>query len=157
MLPIDDSPKQIDTGTAFGRREIDRVLSGKAEDEPVVVTVVGRELRKSIGMKATDHPAESMRTAIKNAVCCFGERNRDVLKSITAEDGPEFAMPSERKDLGTPVDFTHPYFLFFQKNFSADSIVAVGTFPKIKMICIRFLYLLVFFLFALAARAAPTR
>ena len=85
------------------------MIGKKGKNEPVVVIVVERKLRKSIWIKAADHSAESMQTAIKNVICYFGERYRDVFKSITADNGSEFALLSELKDLGIPVYFTHPY------------------------------------------------
>ncbi len=106
---IEDRPKEIDTRREFGHWEIDSVLGKKGKDEPVVVTIVERKLRKSIWVKAADHSAESMQTAVKNVIGYFGEQYRDVFKSITADNGSEFAMLSELKDLGIPVYFTHPY------------------------------------------------
>lgn len=109
---IDDRPKEIDTRMEFGHWEIDSVLGKKGKDEPVVVTIVERKLRKSLWMKAADHSAEAMQTAVKNAIDYFGDQYREVFKSITADNGSEFAMLSELKELGIPVYFTHPYASF---------------------------------------------
>ena len=106
---IDDRPKEIETRAEFGHWEIDSVLGKKKKDEPVVVTIVERKLRKSIWIKAADHSAESMQTAIKTVIDYFGEQYRKVFRSITADNGSEFAMLSELKDIGIPVYFTHPY------------------------------------------------
>ena len=106
---IDDRPKEIDTRMEFGHWEIDSVLGKKGKDEPVVVTIVERKLRKSLWMKAADHSAEAMQTAVKNAIDYFRDQYRDVFKSITADNGSEFAMLSELKELGIPVYFTLPY------------------------------------------------
>ena len=106
---IDERPQEINTRTEFRHWEIDSVLGKKGEDEPVVVTIVERKYRKSIWIRALNHSAEAMQAAIKTAIDYFGDHYRDIFKSITADNGSEFAMLSELKALGIPVYFTHPY------------------------------------------------
>lgn len=63
----------------------------------------------SIWIKVPDHSAEAVDAALRNLFRDYGEKYREVLKSITADNGSEFTNLSLIEELGVDVYFTHPY------------------------------------------------
>ena len=106
---IDERPKDIDTREEFGHWEIDSVIGRKKEGEPQVMTIVERKLRMSIWIKVRDHSAEAIDEAMQELISRFGSKYTEVFKSITGDNGSEFANLSKLEDVGISVYFTHPY------------------------------------------------
>ena len=106
---IDDRPEEIDMRAEFGHWEIDSVIGKKNANEPVVATIVERKLRKSIWIKAANHSAEAMQESITNLISEFGDEYKEIFKSITADNGSEFALLGNLEKVGIPIYFTHPY------------------------------------------------
>lgn len=106
---IEERPESIENREEFGHWEFDSVLGQKGENEPVVVTMVERKTRNCIWLRAENHTADALMDAVHAAFEPYkGYLNR-VFKSITADNGSEFARLSELKELGIAVYFTHPY------------------------------------------------
>ena len=93
---IEERPKEIDTREEFGHWD-------------QVMTIVERKYRKSIWLKVRDHSAEAIDEALKRLFSEYGDKYREVFKSITGDNGSEFANLSELESKGVPVYFTHPY------------------------------------------------
>ena len=106
---IEERPKEIDTREEFGHWEIDSVIGQKKEGQFQVMTIVERKYRKSIWLKVRDHSAEAIDEALKRLFSEYGDKYREVFKSITGDNGSEFANLSELESKGVPVYFTHPY------------------------------------------------
>lgn len=106
---IDERPKDIEKRTEFGHWEIDSVLGFKDESQPVVMTLVERMTRNVLWIKAKNHTAAAIEEALAESFKAYGERYADVFKSITADNGSEFAGLSKLEILGIGVYFTHPY------------------------------------------------
>ena len=87
---IEERPKEIDTREEFGHWEIDSVIG-------------------SIWLKVRDHSAEAVDEALKRLFSEYGDKYKEVFKSITGDNGSEFANLSELESKGVPVYFTHPY------------------------------------------------
>lgn len=106
---IELRPESVELREEFGHWEADTVLGSKRDEEPCIVTLVERKSRKAIWIKATDHTADSVQAAIQSVVDYFGSRASSVFKSVTGDNGSEFARLAELAAQGTSVYFTHPY------------------------------------------------
>lgn len=106
---IEERPKSIDMRAEFGHWEIDSVLGWKNENEPAIVSLTERKLRHSIWLKVKNHSAEAVDEALNTLFETFGNKYREVFKTITADNGSEFANLSMLEAKGIAVYFTHPY------------------------------------------------
>lgn len=106
---IELRPESVELREEFGHWEADTVLGSKYEDEPCTVTLVERKTRKAIWIKAADHTADSVQAAIQSVVAYFGSMAQAVFKTVTCDNGSEFARLTELISQGTAVYFTHPY------------------------------------------------
>ena len=106
---IELRPESVKLREEFGHWEVDTVVGSKHEEEPCTVTIVERKTRKSIWVKAADHTAESVQAAIQSVTNYFGSMSAVIFKSITGDNGSEFAKLAELENEGIKVYFTHPY------------------------------------------------
>jgi IS30 family transposase len=106
---IDERPESIDLREEFGHWEIDSVLGKKGEREPAVVSLTERTYRVCIWLKVEDHSAEAVDKAVRKLFLEFGDKYDKVFKTITADNGSEFANLSNIETKGVGIYFTHPY------------------------------------------------
>lgn len=106
---IEERPDIVDSRTQFGHWEADTVVGKKDEGEPCVLTLVERMTRMCLWVKAENHTAEAIQTALKAVMESFGEQKSEVFKTITGDNGSEFADLSLLEDGKLKVYFTHPY------------------------------------------------
>ena len=106
---IEERPECVDLREEFGHWEIDSVLGKKGENEPAVIALTERKLRKSIWLKVRNHSAEAVDEALEALRNIFGDNYNDVFKTITADNGSEFANLSRLEEKGIVVYYTHPY------------------------------------------------
>lgn len=71
--------------------------------------LVERKTRHAIWIKAVDHTASAVQEAVRRVMNYFGSKVSDVFKTVTADNGSEFAQLTELAKQGTQVYFTHPY------------------------------------------------
>ena len=93
-------------------REIDTVIGKKDENEPCVLTLVERMTRMCIWVKAKNHTAEAITKALQQIMSQFADRKDQVFKTITGDNGSEFAGLSLFENGSLKVYFTHPYSSF---------------------------------------------
>lgn len=106
---IDERPEIVRFRTEFGHWEIDTVLGKKCEDEPCVLTLVERMTRMCLWIKAENHTAEAIQAALEQVMAYFGTQKNEVFKTITGDNGSEFANLTLLEDGRLKVYFTHPY------------------------------------------------
>lgn len=106
---IELRPESVGLREEFGHWEVDTVLGSKYEDEPCTVTMTERKTRNSIWIKAASHTADAVQEAIQSIMDYFGIKASTVFKSVTGDNGSEFARLAELASQGTSVYFTHPY------------------------------------------------
>ena len=106
---IEDRPEMVELRTEFGHWEIDTVIGKKDENEPCVLTLVERMTRMCIWVKAHNHTAEAINEALQQVMSSFGEQRDQVFKTITGDNGSEFAGLSLLENGTLKVYFTHPY------------------------------------------------
>ena len=95
---IEERPEIVDFREEFGHWELDSVIGKKTEGEPVVITLTERTTRQCIWLKVKDYSAEAVNEALKALFDEFGGLWHEVFKTITADSGSEFALPSELED-----------------------------------------------------------
>ena len=102
---IELRPKSVEDREEFGHWEIDTVL-GKSEADEVLLTLDERKTRKRYIMRLPSKKAQCVNEALETLKEEYGDKFNQVFKSITADNGSEFANLSE---IGVPVYFAHPY------------------------------------------------
>lgn len=106
---IEERPETVALREEFGHWEIDSVLGQKKDTEPAVMTLVERKTREALWLKVRDHSADAINEALSELFESFGNQYTAVFKSITGDNGSEFARLSEFEAGGISVYFTHPY------------------------------------------------
>lgn len=106
---IEERPETVDLREEFGHWEIDSVLGKKKDREPAIMTIVERQTRMSLWIKVKNHSSLAIDEALQNLMNQFGNKKSEVFKSITDDNGSEFANLSKIENSGTSVYFTHPY------------------------------------------------
>ena len=106
---IEERPESVELRNEFGHWEIDSVLGLKNENEPVVITLVERMTRMCLWIKAKNHTAEAMQEAFEDVVSMFLSKKNQVFKTVTGDNGSEFATLADFEKYGMSVYFTHPY------------------------------------------------
>jgi len=106
---IEERPESVDTREEFGHFEIDSVVGRKDKEDDCLLTLIERKTRKEFLFKMDGKDADSVNYAIQSIMAAFGEQKSKVFKSITADNGPEFAGLTELLKGTCEVYFTHPY------------------------------------------------
>ena len=106
---IDERDSEIELRTEFGHWECDLVL-GKKSGDHVILTMLERMSRMFLMIEVKDKTSESVLTAFKDLFNEYSEHAGEVFKTITSDNGSEFAKLSELETLAeTLVYFAHPY------------------------------------------------
>jgi len=105
---IDVRPQEINDRLTFGHWEIDTVVGKKNKSEPVILTLTERLTRYQITIKM----AGKNEAAVKETMEHLSKGNPHfpkLFKSITADNGSEFASLSEALQGLSDIYFAHPY------------------------------------------------
>ncbi len=111
---IEKRPKEIEERKEFGHWEMDSVL-GKRGSKNTLLVLTERKTRNEIIFKLKDHTAEAVVSAVDRLEKKWGELFKQVFKSITVDNGSEFAYCEEleRSAIGsgkrTQLYYCHPY------------------------------------------------
>ena len=95
---IEERPEIVVLREEFGHWELDSVIGKKTEGEPVVITLTERKTRMCIWLKEKDHGVEAANEALKALFAEFGDLWHEIFKTITTDNGSEFALLSELED-----------------------------------------------------------
>lgn len=110
---ITERNAEIDTRQEFGHWEIDTVLGIKSKEDAVLLTLAERKTRHYIARKIPGKTADAVMAALIELQEEYGERFATVFKTITSDNGQEFASLSQLEEAtSTQVYFTHPYSSF---------------------------------------------
>lgn len=106
---IEERPAKVELREEFGHWEIDTVIGKKSQDE-ALLTLTERKTRKELIFKIGAKASDAVNTAIEGLRKEYGTHFQHVFKTITADNGSEFAElgPSVEKE-ETEIYFTHPY------------------------------------------------
>lgn len=111
---IDQREASINERREFGHWEMDTLLGTRAKGA-VLFTMVERMTRQALIVKLADRTAASVVQALDEMACTHGERFSQIFKSITSDNGSEFAFTAqmERPDhtgkKRTMIFYAHPY------------------------------------------------
>lgn len=107
---ISERPASIDAREVFGHWEIDTVIGTKDKHDNVLLTLAERKTRQYIIRKIKSKTCESVLRELNSLKEHFGDQFNQVFKSITSDNGQEFADLSKIEDeYAVKVYFTHPY------------------------------------------------
>lgn len=104
---ISERPNHINNRSEFGHWEIDTVIGVKDKLEPVLLTLTERMTRYELILKIEGKTDEAVKEALKPLIQT--EMADDIFKSITADNGVEFASLVEAVKDVAEVYFSHPY------------------------------------------------
>lgn len=106
---IEERPDEIMARNTFGHWESDTVLGRKKKGEPAVFTIVERLTGCYLTIRIHEKNAAGVGMAMEQLQAQFGEKFPAVFKSITTDNGSEFADFHLFERLGTKIYFAHPY------------------------------------------------
>lgn len=110
---ISERPIEINTRAEFGHWEIDTVIGEKSSTDKVLLTIVERKTRYALIFDIIGKTAIAVTATLSKVRNLFGEQFSEVFKTITADNGSEFAYLSKLEtESNTKVYFTHPYSSF---------------------------------------------
>jgi IS30 family transposase len=109
---IEFRPAICSEKTEFGHWEIDTVVPLKDKKEAVILTIVEKMTRYYISIKVPGKDADSIFNAMQNLKTEYGDKFGEVFKTITSDNGSEFARLDEYTTEHTKIFFAHPYSSF---------------------------------------------
>ena len=88
---IEQRPQEVNKRDVFGHWECDLVLGHKTKDDEVLLTLSERMSREFLIIKIPDKTAASVMNAFKSLREQYSEHWNDIFKTITTDNGSEFA------------------------------------------------------------------
>ena len=92
---IEERPSEVNKREEFGHWETDLVVGSKSGEDNVLLTLLERKTRQLRGIRLPDKRAESVIAAFQSIRDSLGDHFSDVFKTITTDNGSEFAKLSE--------------------------------------------------------------
>ena len=106
---IEQRPQEVNKRDVFGHWECDLVLGHKTKDDEVLLTLSERMSREFLIIKIPDKTAASVMNAFKSLRKQYSEHWNDIFKTITTDNGSEFADLSQLEDISKSlVYYAHP-------------------------------------------------
>jgi transposase, IS30 family len=106
---IEQRPDEILTREEFGHWEIDTVVGRRSNDE-ALLTLTERKTRQELMIRLAHKDSESVQTAMKELKQRVGSSFAKIFRSITADNGSEFAdLSTLLAPWNCQVYFSHPY------------------------------------------------
>lgn len=105
---IDERPAEIAQRKVFGHWEGDTVVGKKAKG-PVIFVLSGFVSKQYIALKIPGKTTEGVRYAMLQLKKLYGDKFSEVFKSITFDNGSEFAEAAQFEEWGTKIYYAHPY------------------------------------------------
>jgi IS30 family transposase len=112
---IEERDKSIESREEFGHWEIDTVIGVKDKDDEVLLTLAERKTCHFITKKIDNKGKDAVMGAIAEITQEYGDKFSEVFKTITGDNGQEFADLSTLElstSTNTKIYFTHPYSSF---------------------------------------------
>lgn len=107
---ISERPQSIESREEFGHWEIDTVRGLKSKEDKALLTITERQTRNTIIRLINSKTSESVTRGLEEIKAHFGSKFSQVFKTITGDNGLEFAeLSTLEKDADTKVYFAHPY------------------------------------------------
>ena len=107
---IDKRPEIVDTRIEPGHWEGDTVVGKRNGKEAVILTLLEKKTQNYLAIRIPGKTSEAVNAAMRKLREDFGEAFfSQVFKTITVDNGPEFADFVQVEQFGTKVYFAHPY------------------------------------------------
>lgn len=106
---IKDRPEEVESREEFGHWEIDTLIGAKDKNDPVLLTLVERKTRFEIILKIDRKDEKHVVQAMNQLYHRLGNQAKNIFKTITSDNGSEFAGIYEALKETTEVFFAHPY------------------------------------------------
>lgn len=107
---IEERPEEINKRNELGHWECDLVLGHKTKDDEVLLTLSERMSREFLIIRIPDKTSASVMQAFKELQRQYSEHWNDIFKTITTDNGSEFADLSNLEDASnTLIYYAHPY------------------------------------------------
>lgn len=113
---IEKRPEEIDTREEFGNWEMDTVKGKRGKSKNSLLVLTERKTRDEIIFKLPAHTAEAVVEAVDRLERKWGEMFKEVFKTITVDNGSEFAYCEELErsilnegEKRTKLYYCHPY------------------------------------------------
>jgi IS30 family transposase len=92
-----------------GHWEGDTVVGKRDGREAVVLSLLEKKTQTYLAFRIPGKTSEAVMEAMRALRDAFGEHFKDVFKTITVDNGSEFADFAQVEQWGTKVFFAHPY------------------------------------------------
>lgn len=106
---IDLRPAEVAQRIQFGHWESDTVLGKKKKGEPATFTIVERLTDFYLTILIPEKTSDGVAMAMQRLYSTFGDHFSQIFRTITTDNGSEFAAFSQMEAYGTQVYFAHPY------------------------------------------------
>jgi len=106
---IDQRPEIAAKREEEGHWEGDTMVGLRAGKEAVILTLLEKKTNTYLAIRIPDKTSEAVMAAMAGLREEYGDRFSEVFKTITVDNGSEFADFSEIEKWGTKVYFAHPY------------------------------------------------
>ena len=106
---IDLQPQIVSQRIEEGHWEGDTVVGKRAGKESVVFTLVEKKTENYLAFLIPGKSSDAVMTAMQLLKKEYGEQFEQVFKTITVDNGSEFADLAQCEEWGTGVYFAHPY------------------------------------------------
>lgn len=126
---IEERPEEINNRTTFGHWEIDTIV-GKKETSSVLLAIDERLTRKRHLVKIPSRSSEAVRIGLEKIAGYYGESFETVFKSVTSDNGSEFADLSSYLPKSTKVYYAHPYSSYERGTNEKQNSLVRRFFPK---------------------------
>lgn len=103
---IEERPEEANNRSEFGHREIDLVLFKRTKNEAVLLTLVERQTRYTLIRKIGGKTAKCVLQSLRSI---FKKHGKSTFKSITSDNGSEFASLTELESKYLNIYYAHPY------------------------------------------------
>lgn len=106
---IEERPPEVAERNTFGHWESDTVIGRKAKGEKAAFTIVERLTGCYLSILIDEKSTSGVAVAMAQLKELYGDKFGEVFKTITTDNGSEFADFAEFEALGTKIYFAHPY------------------------------------------------
>ncbi len=106
---IEERPAEIAQRNTFGHWEVDTVLGRKKKGEKATFTIIERLSSIYLTIQIDEKTTQGVAAAVAQLKDEYGNKFKEVFKSITTDNGSEFADFASFEALGTQIYFAHPY------------------------------------------------